>query len=191
MQSHVLLARPSNVSFFRRVSRRHINLFRITGRPSLLACDCRTQVTFFDQRRARCLPRGCKSELDDPPGFSPRPVIRLRPRPRFPLASRATERRFTCERDVKFIPCDNSRQDTPRSCPSRSGGAYVVERTFSRGTRSELLVKEQGETKRTRHREGRGVDGTEDTTVCMKGLSSSLGGRELHLPRHTLALLYP
>lgn len=114
--SFLFFHRTSYVSKRRELSRRPINLFRITGRPSLLACDCRTQVTFFDQSKRAlslflCLPRGCKSELGDPStGFSLRPVIRLRPRPLF-----SRERRFTCKRDVKFIPCDNSRWNTPRA----------------------------------------------------------------------------
>lgn len=104
-------------------SQRPINLFGIIGRrkaTSLLACDCLrcTQVTFFDQRRVRelCLPRGCKSELGDPPAFSSRPVIRLRPRPRStPRDAREASSFYTCERRMKFIPCDNSRQDAPRA----------------------------------------------------------------------------
>jgi len=127
-QSHASLAQPSNVSgfsFFRRVSQRRelaaahksLSNYRAAVGPcrSSPAIAVRRWRFLIRDELSLCLPRGCKSELDDPPSFSHRPVIRLRPRPSFSPSCRARPNVVLRASDLKFMLCDNSRRDTPRA----------------------------------------------------------------------------
>lgn len=142
------------------------------------------------------MPRGCKSELDDPPSFSPRPVIRLRPRPSFlPRVVRDRTSFYVRARREIHTVRDNSRRDTSRAYVlrvakvpiSRRGGSGISrERDEERAS-----CREQGKTKgQTRHWVGRSEKGGRRIQgyygMHERTLSSSVGrllSRELHLPR--------